>query len=72
MDNEKFCPILMIGFDPPIDDKIPDMRLCNPGCAWYDEVEDQCSVLSISSNIFDLIDYTCAASNGNYADYGDI
>ena len=58
MNDKQFCPILMIGFDPPKDNKTIDMRVCNPGCAWYDEVEEQCSIVTLKANLTDLVDYS--------------
>lgn len=73
MANEKqFCPIMMIGFDPPKGDSIIDMRLCNSDCAWYDDVEEQCSIVTLKTNVADMVDYSIAAINGTYEDYGDI
>lgn len=66
--DEKFCPILMIGFEPPENDKTPDPRVCNPGCMWYDELEKDCTLKVLNNNILELIDYTCAASMGMPSD----
>jgi len=59
---KNFCPILMIGFDKPKNEKEPDPRTCNSKCAWYDDSTEQCAVISLNENILELIDYTCAAS----------
>jgi hypothetical protein len=73
MNNEKYCPILMIGFDPPKHEKDTDIRICNPGCAWYDDSaeENNCILHTLNTNLLELIDYTCAATIGTIPDYED-
>ena len=46
--NKKYCPILMIGFDPPKGNASYDPRECKRDCAWYNKDSKECSVHLIS------------------------
>lgn len=41
-----FCPLMLIGFDPP-KGKEKDMRVCHPDCAWYNEIDEECFIQTI-------------------------
>lgn len=59
MASKTFCPIMMIGFNPPEEGK-RDMRLCNKDCAWYDIVDETCKV----NKIAEQIEYLTATMEG--------
>lgn len=56
--TKKYCPIMVIGFNPPEKEKDTDPRLCHPDCAWYNEVDETCSINIISDNLDMLRAYT--------------
>lgn len=68
--KDKFCPLLMISFEPPENKSEPDPRLCNPYCNWYNETNDTCIINQLHEDILELTDYTCAASMEGM-DYAD-
>lgn len=47
----KYCPLMLIGFDPPNNNKNPDARTCHPDCMWYNEIDDDCNINIIAGNI---------------------
>lgn len=53
MSGKKYCPIKMIGFDPPKDGGA-DMRTCSEDCAWYDQPLKQCHIVSVSEATYEL------------------
>lgn len=47
--NKKYCPLFTIAWDPPKDPKSYDPRTCKSDCAWFDDTEKQCAIVSIQS-----------------------
>lgn len=60
--KKPFCPILMIGFDPPEKETDTDPRVCNINCNWYNRDDKCCLLQSLHEDLTELIDYTCAAT----------
>jgi hypothetical protein len=50
MSVKTYCPIRIIGFDPPEKGQ-RDMRLCTKDCAWYNVAESKCAVSIIAAGI---------------------
>lgn len=50
MSGKRYCPILLIGYDPPKDGGV-DMRTCKKDCAWYNSITGQCHIVDISETL---------------------
>lgn len=50
MNEVKYCPILLIGFDSPAKGK-KDMRVCKRDCAWYNSTTEQCCIKDIAEKV---------------------
>ena len=53
----KYCPLMLVGFNPPSKKGDKDMRVCHPDCTWYNEVEDDCNLNVIADNVTALREY---------------
>ena len=40
--NKRYCPLFVIGFNPPNEGASYDPRVCVTDCAWYDNGNKQC------------------------------
>lgn len=55
--KETYCPLFLIGFNPPKKGETYDPRTCKSNCAWYDKNYKQCIVQSIFAAINDNMGY---------------
>lgn len=52
-----YCPLMMIGFNPPEKKNDKDMRKCHPDCTWFNEVEETCNLNVIADNVVAVREY---------------
>lgn len=65
--NKRYCPLFVIGFNPPNESASYDPRVCVTDCAWYDNGNKQCILQSIYAAINDnmsFLDDICNTVNG--------
>lgn len=62
-ENKRYCPLFVIGFNPPKHGATYDPRVCITDCAWYDNGNKQCMIKSIYAAINDNMSFLDDISN---------
>ena len=53
-EKDMFCPIMMIGFNPPKEPNEKDMRTCQKNCKWYNRLDDNCAINLIMEDLLSI------------------